>query len=123
MSSYSDRAKTFRIVTVQFHREAQADIVDWLESQPNMKQAITDAVEGHMARDGQANGASTAVDPESIRTVVEEALADHLADVRAVIDSALDSLGSLPREPSPKPPPSSGDDPLARLDAALDIDL
>jgi hypothetical protein len=80
MTSYAERAETYKITTVQFHRVGDKRIIDWLEAQRDMSDSVRRAITfylDHVEQRPEA-GHPARVDPAAIRELLDESLAAHL---------------------------------------------
>lgn len=121
--TYAERSKTYKITTIQFHREEDADIIAWLEDKPNQTDALRRVVTDHLRNQGQPH-APAGADPDAIRQVVESCLSQHLGNLRLIVQSSIDTaLKDLSvTGVSTQAQSDEVNDLLTNLNLALDID-
>lgn len=99
LTAYAERNKEWLAKTFLAHRRDDDRLIAWIDRQRNASEAIRRAIYHEIEREesgqpeintGFSSAPQTAtVDPESLR----QALNEHLADVRAVVEAALRSAG------------------------------
>ena len=121
--SYEERARNHQITTILIHRVKDKAIIDWLKAQPNNSEAIRRAIH----REIEAERGHPAIDPETIRGVIEDSLAGALGQLRQIIEAAVDSaldgrtIGAGGR-PAPMDTSEEIEALLAGLDLALEVE-